>query len=121
HFAVGAWIIRSSPNPHIDVYVFQQESCQALLRGENPYALRFPNIYGPSAFVYGPGLKTEDRVNFGFPYPPLSLYMALPGYLLTGDHRYSQLAAVTLAAALLAYARPGLIARLAAMLYLFTP
>jgi hypothetical protein len=121
HFALGVWIIRNNPIPHIDVYVFQQESCAALLNGQNPYAITFPNIYGPHAFVYGSHMKVEDRVNFGFPYMPLSLFLALPGYLIAGDHRYSQLAAMTLAAILIACARPSILSYLAALLYLFTP
>lgn len=121
HFLLGAYHLSKTPEPHIDVYVFQQESSAALLRGENPYAITFTNIYGPGAYVYGPGLTSEGKVNFGYPYPPLSLYMALPGYMVAGDHRYAQLAAITLSAALLAYARPGILSMLAALLLLFTP
>src|SRR6185437_7177466 len=57
---------------------------------------------------------------FGFPYPPLSLLLVLPGYLL-GDFRYAHLAATTLAGALIALSRPGRIATAAAALFLFTP
>ncbi|HEX2973378.1 MAG TPA: hypothetical protein VHP11_13670, partial [Tepidisphaeraceae bacterium] len=54
HFSLGAWLLRKTPEPFIDVYVFQQESCAALLRGENPYATTFTNIYGDGAYVYAP-------------------------------------------------------------------
>jgi hypothetical protein len=121
HFLLGTYHLRKTPEPHIDVFVFQQEASAALLRGENPYAITFTNISGPDAYVYGPGLTRNGKVNFGFPYPPLSLFMALPGYLMAGDHRYAQLAAIVLAAALLAYARPGIFSTLAALLLLFTP
>jgi len=121
HFLLGASLLRHTPNPFIDVHIFQQESAAALLHGLNPYATTFTNIYGPDAYVYAPNLMTGSRVNFGYPYPPLTLFMALPGYLLAGDHRYSQLAAITLAAALLIYARPSIISTLAALLLLFTP
>jgi hypothetical protein len=47
--------------------------------------------------------------------------MALPGHLLTGDYRYSQLAAMTLSGALMAYSRPGPLGAFAATLFLFTP
>jgi hypothetical protein len=106
YFALGVWLVRASPNPHIDVYVFEQESCRALLDGENPYALRFPDIYPKDAPVYGPGLRTSHRLEFGYPYPPATALLALPAYALTGDGRYSQLVALALAGVLVAYANP---------------
>ena len=120
HFLLGAWILHQSPNPHIDVFVFQQGGSAALLRGENPYRLTFPDIYGDKPF-YGPGLSADGQVDFGFPYPPLSLFLALPGYLLAGDYRYAQLLALLAAGALLAAARPGRTGALAAALLLFSP
>ena len=121
HFCLGAHHLRRTHDPFIDVYVFQQESPAALLRAQNPYASTFTNIYGPDAYVYAPNLMKDGRVNFGYPYTPLSLFMTLPGYAATGDSRFSQLAAITLAAALLFYARPSSLAALAALLLLFTP
>ena len=120
HFLLGVWIIKMSPNPIIDVYVFHSAASEALLDGVNPYAIRFPNIYGDAAF-YGKNLAEDDWLNFGFPYPPLSLFLALPGHVLLGDFRFSQLAAMTLSGALMAYTRPGRLAPLAASLFLFTP
>lgn len=120
HFALGAWVLRHSPNPTIDVFVFQQEATAALLHGTNPYTLTFPNIYGDQPY-YGPGVTANGRVNFGFPYPPVSLLLALPGYLVAGDYRYAQLLALTLSGLLLALARPGKLPLLAAALLLFSP
>src|SRR5688572_5693463 len=45
HFLSGVWMIRASPDPDIDVFIFQQEGSRALLRGDNPYAITFPDIY----------------------------------------------------------------------------
>jgi len=120
HFLLGVWVIRQSPAPPIDVFIFQQDSAAALLRGDNPYGLTFPDIYG-SAPYYGPGMVTAGRLNFGFPYPPLSLFLALPGYLLAGDYRFSQLVALILAGVFLALMRPDRIGALAAALLLFSP
>ncbi len=36
-FALGIWTLHSTPAPGIDVYTFQRDACDALLRGENPY------------------------------------------------------------------------------------
>lgn len=119
-FWVGLWIIKTTPNPFIDVVVFQQESADALLHGKNPYSMTFTNIYGAGSPVYAKELQTGDgRVNFGFPYAPLSLLMILPGYA-SGDHRYAQLVALVLAAGLIAFSRPGIVATLAAILLLTT-
>ncbi len=62
HFLLGVWIIRNSPSPAIDVFVFQQESSAALLRGENPYKLTFANIYGDLP-LYPPDLVRGGRLN----------------------------------------------------------
>ena len=120
HFFVGLWILRTTPPPPVDVCVFQHDACQALLSGHNPYAITFPLPYADPARVYAPGTFANGRLLFGYPYPPLSLLLILPGYLL-GDFRYAHLAATTLAGALMALARPGRIATAAAALFLFTP
>jgi hypothetical protein len=117
---LGRWLIKASPSPFIDVYVFQRDGVAALLRGDNPYALRYPDIYGNSPF-YGPGLSVNGQLQFGYPYLPLSLLLALPGHVLFGDYRYAQLAAMAGTAALIGYARPGRVGIAAASLLLFTP
>jgi hypothetical protein len=93
------WIVRSQPKPTVDVLVFEEEGCRALLAGRNPYAVSYPNVY-PDDSLYGPGMVREGRVRF-FPYPPLSLLALLPGHLL-GDVRYANLAALAGSCVLLA-------------------
>lgn len=121
HFVLGVWLIRSSPSPSIDVFVFQRDSAVALLHGANPYSITFPDIYYSGSPFYGPGLSVHGRLTFGFPYPPLSLLLVLPGQLLGGDFRYAQLAAITASGALMTYARPGRLGAIAAAVFLFTP
>lgn len=121
YFICGLWVLRHSPPPPVDICVFQHDSCAALLHGANPYAIDFPNLYDNAANkMYGPGLVWGGRVHFGYPYPPLSLLMTLPGYLL-GDFRLAHLAAMTLAGLLIGFARPGAMGALAGALFLFTP
>lgn len=121
HFGLGLWLIHASPSPVIDVFLFQRDAVNELFAGGNPYAMTFLDIYGKStSTVYGEGLSVDGRLIFGFPYPPLSLLLAIPGHLF-GDHRYSQLVAMTASGALMAYARPGRLGALAAALFLFTP
>ena len=123
HLALGIWIVRSQPEPKIDVFVFQQEASRELAAGGNPYRLAMPDIYDEeeSAKLYAPGWFEEGRLRFGFPYPPLSLLLAFPGFLLGGDCRLAQVVATTLAGALIAFVVPGRMGTLAAALFLFTP
>ncbi len=120
HFALGVWVIRHA-HPGIDVFVFQHNALNALARGTNPYTITFPNIYHPDTSFYGPGLVADGKLQFGFPYPPSSLFFVLPARLLAGDLRYAYLASLTAAGAFLAYARPGRVAALAAAVMLFSP
>lgn len=120
HFAMGVWTIHQSPSPAIDVHIFQRDAITALRHGTNPYSLTYPDIYGDASF-YGPGLSLDGRLQFGFPYFPVSLLLALPGQLLGGDHRYAQLAALELSAVLMAFARPRGFGGIAAALFLTTP
>ena len=121
HFFMGAWVIRHTPRPLIDVHVVQQAGCEELAHGHNPYAVRPVDIYGPDTHFYAPGTVKDGHLTVGCPYPPLSILLTLPSYMLTGDFRYAQLIAVTLAAALMALARGGRIGFAAAALYLLTP
>jgi hypothetical protein len=122
HFLAGQWLLEASPSPWIDVFIFQRDASLEFLAGRNPYAMTFPDIYGPgSSAVYGEGLSVDGRLTFGFPYPPLSLLLALPGQLLAGDYRYSQLTAMALAAGLLAFSRGSRLGAAAAAVFLFTP
>jgi len=117
---MGVWIIKSSPEPRIDVFVFQQMSGEALLHGSNPYTQTPPNIYGHMQY-YGEELVKDGFLTIGNPYPPLSIYFATLGYLAGGDIRYSYLLAIVLSGALIAFLQPGRESKLAAYIFLFTP
>lgn len=94
---LGGWCIYNTPNPHIDTYPMAQEALAALVKGENPYAITFPDLYGNevgSLFGYPPGFSANGRVLMGYSYPPLTLLAGLPSYLITGDHRYVFVAAI---------------------------
>ena len=117
---LGVWLIRVSPRPHIDVMTVFHEGLAALGTLKSPYSITFPNIYD-NVDLYGAGLVVNGQVQFGFPYPPLSLLMAAPAYLLGGDVRYAELAALVAGAACIGYCGRGRIGPLAAAALLFTP
>lgn len=117
---VGAWMIRMSPDPRIDVFVFQRDAALELLSGRNPYSMTFVDILRDPN-IYAPGLMKDGRLLFGFPYPPVVLLLDTLGHWLTGDYRYALLFATAAAAGLAAYAVPGRAPLAAAALFLFTP
>ncbi len=94
---MGAVVLRASPDPPIDVFLFRQAAAEALARGENPYLVTVPNLYRDRPFYGTGGFAVEDRVT-GFPYPPLVLLADLPVRALLGDARLASLLAMMLAA-----------------------
>src|SRR5688500_5025668 len=117
----GVWIIGASPNVFIDTYTVHQDSAAALRAGVNPYTITFPDIYQGESPFFRPGVSVGGRLQFGYPYLPATLLLAMPGHLLTGEHRFSQLACITAAAGLMACARPNALGPLAAGMFLLTP
>jgi hypothetical protein len=99
---MGWFFLNLSADPHIDVYLIQQMGCDALLHGHNPFAITFPDLYGPAVNYYPVGIVASGIVQCGYFYPPLSLLLALPGFL-AGDVRFTQLAAVILTAGLIGF------------------
>ncbi len=98
---LGAWTVRESPQPHIDVIPVHADAFAALARGESPYGITFTDMYAANEPFYAPEMRDGSRVLFGFPYPPLSLALAWPGHALLGDLRYSEALALALAVAVL--------------------
>ena len=79
---LGGVLIQSDKNESgVDVYMFQDKAASYALQDRDPYAETYPNIYdGPATErFYGQGLATSDKLEFGFPYTPLSLALILPG------------------------------------------
>ena len=106
--ALSLAFLRYAPSPAIDVLVFQQLGAEGLLHGENPYAIRYPSLYPPGTPFYGPGVVGADhRLDYGFPYFPLSLLMVVPAYALGGDSRFAHAIAVAATAALMGAAHSG--------------
>src|SRR5262245_18079438 len=119
---VASVSIRSASTPRIDVLMFQQVGAESLLQGQNPYSPRYPNLYGADSGFYGPGVvDASNRLTVGLPYPPLSLLLSLPGYVLGGDSRYADIAAMTASAGLLLLCGPSRWTALVAVLLLLTP
>ena len=117
---LGGWIVRHTPDPGIDVYTFQREGLRAISHGANPYAITMPQVYGNPEY-YGEGLVQNGQLLIGLPYPPLSLLLEWPVYLMAGDYRYALLLALAGAAVLLARSTRSVSGSLAAILLLFTP
>src|SRR5260370_37662434 len=80
----------SSARPLIEVWQFQQQACGLFLEGTDPYAAEYSDM--DDAGLYAPDMMKDGRVQ-AFPYPPVSLLLDIPGYLL-GDVRWSLLGAM---------------------------
>jgi len=121
-FAVmGIVVIRASPRPWIDVWVFQQDAAKALLHGLNPYTIPYPEIYGSQSQAFHARELLRGGVISAFPYPPLTFLAGAPAFAAFGDIRYALLALMIAGAWLLARALPGNAGELAAALALFQP
>jgi hypothetical protein len=119
---VSLTFLRYARDPGIDVFMFQQMSADGLLHGRNPYAIRYPSLYPPGTPFYGPGVVGADnRLDYGFPYFPLSLLMVVPAFVAGGDSRFAHVVAIAATAGLMASARPGRWAGGVAILFLLTP
>lgn len=116
---IGVWTIAAAPPPPIDVWVWHHEALEALFSGINPFGMTMPNIY-PDGRNYAPEFLDGQRVLVGYHYPPLSLLLAVPGYL-AGDYRYSLLVATTIAGVLLYAGSPTWRGAAAMSLWLFSP
>ncbi len=120
---LGVWMIKASPEPYIDVIVVHKEAIEALISRKDPYRISFANIYesADTQQFYNPAAVIGNRLAFAYPYPPPSLLLAVPGHVLFGDYRYSEVALLVLAGALVGFARRGLVGKLAACVLLTTP
>jgi hypothetical protein len=120
---LGVWMIKASPEPYIDVVEVHKEALEALLHHRDPYRISFANIYenAESRKFYNPEAVIGGRLAQAYPYPPPSLLLAVPGHVLFGDYRYSELALLIAAAALIGFAGRGMPAMLAAAMLLTTP
>ncbi|MGH7178208.1 MAG: hypothetical protein ACREJC_12575, partial [Tepidisphaeraceae bacterium] len=118
---MGIWMLKTSPNPRIDVFTFQTDAGTSLFARTNPYSITFPDEYPPGAPYYGEELRQNGRLMFGYPYMPLTLLITAPVQWILADYRYAQLCAMLAAAALIALARPGRLGTLVATFFLFTP
>lgn len=120
HLAMGAAMIRASPAPYIDVWVFQQQGARALAAGRNPYSIDYPNLYPNDGRSYHSSFVVNGRVVV-YPYPPLTALLGVPAVRLLGDVRYALLACVALAAWMVRRLGAGVVAELAALVLLFQP
>lgn len=103
----GVATILASPSPQVDVWYLLQAAAHGLSHGANMYNLHW---FAP------PG---ED--SNAFPYLPGSAVLVWPFYLVFGDVRYGDLAALALTAVMVQRARGGRTGWLLACLVLLYP
>jgi hypothetical protein len=78
------------PDPHIDNWAWTQACLKALLHGVQPYTLTMADV---------PGAEYARSPISAYPYPPLTLVVLAPAFLIFGDYRIAL--AVSMSAAVL--------------------
>jgi hypothetical protein len=115
---LGAWMLRMSPAPRIDVWVVHQQAAEALLHGRSIYANGVIETLDTHTFA-----RSIDT----YAYPPLDALLTAAAFALTGEIRWAclvaQLAAAVLVWRLARRASPAVQAwgELLAALLLFFP
>jgi uncharacterized membrane protein len=121
YLALSIYAVRITNADLTDVYLWQREATRAFLHGTDPYTVTHENIFGAQSwYFYPPGAVYEGRVHVGLQYPPLSLLLIVPGYLI-GDLRYSGIAALLITAYLLFRRRADRFATLVVAALLLSP
>jgi hypothetical protein len=123
--AMGSWVMRAPP-PRVDVFMFEQVSAHTLVNGHDPYdaaVVRFRDIYGGEN--YGPSLTNGSVLDFGYPYPPISLALVTASNHWWHDPRRVEFACMA-ATVLLMFAfgrsrRSALLAAAASAVFATTP
>ena len=91
-FGLGAWMLRASPSPAIDVWTVHQQGADAILHGRQ--------VYAPGA-IETLDTHSHAREIDTYAYPPLNLLLTAAAYAVTRETRWAQLVAIVLGAALL--------------------
>ena len=119
--AVIVWPV--AQGAYVDVEPMQREGIKALLSGMNPYATMIPDPYSPaaSALLFADGLSIDGILQFGYPYPPLSLLVIAPFDWVSDFRVASAVAALISALAIADLGRDAVSRRAAATFLLMTP
>ncbi|MGI9529785.1 MAG: glycosyltransferase family 87 protein [Acidimicrobiia bacterium] len=119
--AVIVWPV--AQGAYVDVEPMQRAGIEALLSGMNPYATMIPDPYSPaaSALLFADGLSVGGILQFGYPYPPLSLLVIAPFDWVSDFRVASAVAALISALAIADMGRDAVSRRAAATFLLMTP
>ncbi|MFO1541327.1 MAG: hypothetical protein ACKOTZ_12930 [Chloroflexota bacterium] len=117
---LGLWIVATSHWPAIDVFFFERDAGIRLGQLTSPYSGTTTNIYGGTAY-YAEGFATNQKVLFGYPYPPVPLLVTSAGQILGDEPRTGLVVAIVAAGAIVGAMRRDPVGRGAAALLLLTP
>jgi hypothetical protein len=80
--AIGAWMLRASPNPKIDLFPVHQQAAQAMLAGKS--------IYEPGVIHTIETFRNTDTLD-AYTYLPFGACLTTVAYALTHDIRWADL------------------------------
>ncbi|MGO8992723.1 MAG: hypothetical protein ACLQVI_05310 [Polyangiaceae bacterium] len=90
--AIGAWMLRASPNPKIDLFPVHQQAAEAILAGKS--------IYEPGVIHTIETFHNKDTLD-AYTYLPFGACLTTVAYVLTHDIRWADLVAQLAGASLL--------------------
>jgi hypothetical protein len=86
---IGAWVLRTSPNPRIDVFHVHQQAAEAMLAGKSIYE---PGVIG-TLETFTNKLPIDE-----YTYLPLGACLTTIAYLFTHDSRWAELVSILVGA-----------------------
>lgn len=103
------YAVRSVDEKEVDVVYFHHEGYKRFLHGGSPYAGPMPIYADPETArkIYPVEMLRGNSLEAGYTYPPVSFLLGLPSFLITGDFRYTGVAALLLTAFLITRFSPG--------------
>lgn len=82
---LGLFMLLSSPQPVVDVFIILKEGAEGLLRGKNPYSMVFTHIKNYPFYPKG--------IDNYYCYFPLTIVLTIPSIIISNDPRVSLLLA----------------------------
>lgn len=95
--------VRSVDEKEVDVVYFHHEGYKRFLHGASPYAGPMPIYVDPETArkIYPVEMLRGNSIEADYTYPPVSFLLGFPSFLITGDFRYTGVAALLLTAFLI--------------------
>jgi hypothetical protein len=119
----SAYAVRHVNETEFDVFYFHHETYRKFMAGRNPYSPPMPLYVDADTArkIYPPEKLTANSIQTGYQYPPIVFSLGYPSFAISGDFRYTGVAALLLIAFCLTRFSPDRNGWLAAAIVLTNP